>query len=80
MSDVSRRSGDRKRINAAVLNAYIHDKLVRLLYNAGEKLRQRFYHRNLFIVHSNGSVAGVAKTRASIRTIPGRPPACSGRA
>lgn len=63
-SDVSRRSGDRERINAAVLNAYIHDKLVRLLYNAGEKIRQRFYHRNLFIVHSNGSVARVAKTRA----------------
>lgn len=63
-SDISRRPGDRERINAAVLNAYIHDKLVRLLYNAGEKLRQRFCNRNLFIVHSNGSVARVAKTRA----------------
>jgi N-methylhydantoinase A len=63
-SDISRRSGERERINAAVLNAYIHSKLVSLLYKAGEKLRQRLYQKSLFIVHSNGSVARVAKTRA----------------
>lgn len=63
-SDISRRSGDRERINAAVLNAYIHSKLVSLLYKAGEKLRQRLYQKSLFIVHNNGSVARVAKTRA----------------
>jgi N-methylhydantoinase A len=63
-SDISRRSGERERINAAVLNAYIHAKLVRLLYKAGEELRQRLYQRSLFIVHNNGAVARVAKTRA----------------
>jgi N-methylhydantoinase A/acetophenone carboxylase len=63
-SDISRRSGEGERINAAVLNAYIHAKLVRLLYKAGEELRQRLYQRSLFIVHNNGAVARVAKTRA----------------
>ena len=62
-SDISRRSGVVERINAAVLNAYIHAKLVRLLYKAGEELRQRLYPKNLFIVHNNGAVARVAKTR-----------------
>lgn len=63
-SDISRRGGEAQRINAAVLNAYIHSKLVRLLYKAGEELRQRQYGKNLFIVHNNGAVARVAKTRA----------------
>lgn len=63
-SDISLRSGEVERINAAVLNAYIHGKLVRLLYKAGEELRQRLYRNNLFIVHNNGAVARVAKTRA----------------
>ena len=63
-SDISRRSGEVERINAAVLNAYIHAKLVRLLYKAGEDLRQRLYQKSLFIVHNNGAVARVAKTRA----------------
>jgi N-methylhydantoinase A/acetophenone carboxylase len=63
-SDISRRSGEIERLNAAVLNAYIHAKLVRLLYKAGEELRRRLYRRSLFIVHNNGAVARVAKTRA----------------
>ncbi len=63
-ADISRRSGDEQRINAAVINAYIHAKLVRLLYKAGEELRRYLYARNLFIVHNNGAVARVAKTRA----------------
>ncbi|MEW6529263.1 MAG: hydantoinase/oxoprolinase family protein [Thermodesulfobacteriota bacterium] len=63
-SDISRRSGEIERLNAAVLNAYIHGKLVRLLYKAGEELRRRLYRRSLFIVHNNGAVARVAKTRA----------------
>ncbi|MCF8042574.1 MAG: hydantoinase/oxoprolinase family protein [Desulfarculaceae bacterium] len=63
-SDISQRGGEAQRINAAVLNAYIHAKLVRLLYKAGEELRQRLYSKNLFIVHNNGAVARVAKTRA----------------
>ena len=63
-SDISRRSGETERVNAAVLNAYIHAKLVRLLYKAGEELRRRLYQKNLFIVHNNSAVARVARTRA----------------
>jgi N-methylhydantoinase A/acetophenone carboxylase len=63
-SDISSRSGKEERINAAVLNAYIHGKLVSMLYKAGENLRQRMYGKNLFIVHNNHAVARVAKTRA----------------
>jgi len=63
-ADISRRSGRAERINAAVLNAYIHGKLARLLYKAGEDLRQKLYRKSLFIVHNNAAVARVAKTRA----------------
>lgn len=63
-SDISRRSGEAERVTAAVLNAYIHAKLVRLLYKAGEELRRSLYRKHLFIVHNNGAVARVAKTRS----------------
>ncbi len=63
-SDISTRSGLQQRMNTAVLNAYIHAKLARLLYKAGEDLRQHEYRGTLFINHNNGTVARVAKTRA----------------
>lgn len=63
-SDISFRAGHAERINAAVISAYIHAKLARLLYQAEEELRQRHYRRALFIAHNNGAVARVAKTRA----------------
>ena len=63
-SDISFRAGERERINGAVISAYTHAKLGRLLYKAAEELRQRHYRRTLFIAHNNGAVARVAKTRA----------------
>jgi len=63
-SDISTRSGYAERVNTATINAYIHGKLARLLYKAGEDLRQREYRGVLFIGHNNGAVARVAKTRA----------------
>jgi len=63
-SDISRHRGYRERINTAVLNAYTHGKLVRLLYRAGEELRRNQYRGRLFIGHNNGAVACVARTRA----------------
>ncbi|PWC52537.1 hydantoinase/oxoprolinase family protein [Azospirillum sp. TSO22-1] len=63
-SDVSRRSGLQERVNSAVLNAYIHGKLTRLLYKAGEDLRRRDFPGQLLIGHNNGAAARVAKTRA----------------
>ena len=63
-SDISERAGDPERLNAALLNAYIHGKLARLLYKAGEDLRRRDYAGTLLIGHNNGAAARVAKTRA----------------
>jgi N-methylhydantoinase A len=63
-SDISTRSGYAERINTAAINAYIHAKLARLLYKAGEDLRQQDYRGVLFIGHNNGAAARVAKTRA----------------
>ncbi len=57
-------SDQSRRINAAVVNAYIHARLARLLYKAEEDLRKQHYSRTLFIGHNNGAVARVAKTRA----------------
>ncbi|NMM29084.1 MAG: hydantoinase/oxoprolinase family protein [Glaciimonas sp.] len=63
-SDIVQRPGYQERINTAALNAYIHGKLTRLLYKAGEDLRRQQYRGHLFIGHNNGAVARVAKTRA----------------
>lgn len=63
-SEISYRTGFLPRINAAVLNAYIHSKLTRLLYKASEKLRNNGFPGQLLIGHNNGSAARVAKTRA----------------
>ncbi|MBP1750562.1 MAG: hypothetical protein H6Q52_3101, partial [Deltaproteobacteria bacterium] len=63
-SDVTNLPGDRERTNTAVVNAYIHARLVKFLYKAGEDLRKRFYARPLLIVHATGGVARVAKTKA----------------
>jgi len=63
-SDISDRAGDQERLNASLLNAYIHGKLARLLYKAGEDLRRRGYGKTLLIGHNNGAAARVSKTRA----------------
>lgn len=63
-SNISARDGEIERVNAACINAYIHARLVRLLYKAGEDLRRQQYRGSLFIGHNDGAVARVAKTRA----------------
>jgi N-methylhydantoinase A len=63
-SDITNLPGEQERINTAVVNAYIHARLVKFLYKAGEDLRKRFYSRPLLIVHATGGVARVAKTKA----------------
>lgn len=63
-SDITPRPGAAARLHTAVVNAYIHAKLARLLYKAGEDLRRSSYQNTLLIGHNNGTVARVAKTRA----------------
>jgi N-methylhydantoinase A len=63
-SDITNLPGEQERINTAVINAYIHARLVKFLYKAGEDLRRRFYSKPLLIVHATGGVARVAKTKS----------------
>ena len=55
---------DHARTNSALLNAYIHAEMARVLFRADDKLRAAGYPRPLLIVHSSGGNARVAKTVA----------------
>jgi N-methylhydantoinase A len=63
-SDISDQPSAFYRTNAAVINGYIHDAMVRYLYRAEDDLRANLYKRPLMLGHSHGGVARVAKTRA----------------
>ena len=63
-SEISTRSDDAIRTNAAVVNAYLHRDMVKYLYKADESTRQKGYTKPLLIAHANGGVARVAKTKA----------------
>ena len=63
-SDISDQPSTFYRTNAAVINGYIHDAMVRYLYRAEDDLRANLYKRPLMLGHSHGGVARVAKTRA----------------
>ena len=63
-SDVTPRPGAARRTATAVIDAYLYPDMVKALYKADEDLRAQGYPHPLLIVHSSGSVARVAKTRA----------------
>ncbi|MCL6625878.1 MAG: hydantoinase/oxoprolinase family protein, partial [Alicyclobacillus shizuokensis] len=63
-SEVSLRTDDGIRTNAAIVNAYLHRDMVKYLYKADEEIRQRGFTRPLLVAHANGGVARVAKTKA----------------
>ncbi|HJX12885.1 MAG TPA: hydantoinase/oxoprolinase family protein [Dehalococcoidales bacterium] len=63
-SDISDHPDAFYRTNAAVLNGYIHDAMVRYLYRSEDDLRANLYTRPLMVGHSHGGTARVAKTRA----------------
>lgn len=63
-SDITVRSVYGERINSAVVSAYSHSRLARLLYKAEQELRARRYRGPFLIGHNDGAVARVAKTRA----------------
>ena len=62
--EVSSRPDDYRRLNTVVGNAYIHRPMKVSLYRAEDKIRSHAYNKPLFIGHSSGGVAAVAKTRA----------------
>jgi N-methylhydantoinase A/acetophenone carboxylase len=55
---------DHARTNSALLNAYIHADMARVLFRAEDKLRDAGYNRPLLIVHASGGNARIAKTIA----------------
>ena len=63
-SRVSLAGDDHGRTAAAVVNAYLHPNLVRALYLAEDRARERGLTRPLLIVNTDGSTSRVAKTRA----------------
>lgn len=63
-SDISDQPDPFPRTNAAVINGYIHDAMVRYLYRAEDDLKTDLYNRPLMVGHSHGGIARVAKTRA----------------
>ena len=63
-SEVTPHPGAARRTATAVVNAYLHPDMVRVLYKADEDVRASGAGRPLLIVHSSGAVARVAKTRA----------------
>lgn len=63
-SRVSLAADDHGRSACAVVNAYLHPNLVRSLYRAEDRTRERGLVRPLLIVNSDGATSRVAKTRA----------------
>jgi N-methylhydantoinase A len=63
-SRVSLAADDHGRTAAAVVNAYLHPNLVRALYLAEDRARDRGLTQPLLIVNTDGSTSRVAKTRA----------------
>lgn len=63
-SRVSLAGNDHGRTAAAVVNAYLHPNLVRALYLAEDRARDRGLTQPLLIVNTDGSTSRVAKTRA----------------
>jgi N-methylhydantoinase A/acetophenone carboxylase len=61
---VTARDGYAERINSAIVSAYSHSRLARLLYKAEQELRALRYRGPFLIGHNDGAVARVAKTRA----------------
>ena len=63
-TDVVHDRDDHARTNSALLNAYVHAEMARILFRAEDKLRDAGYNRPLLIAHSSGGSARVAKTIA----------------
>jgi N-methylhydantoinase A/acetophenone carboxylase len=62
--DVSDQPGDYYRTASTLIDAYVHDILVKYLYKAEDDLRKDGYMHPLMICNSRGGVARVAMTKA----------------
>ncbi|MFW5903407.1 MAG: hydantoinase/oxoprolinase family protein [Halolamina sp.] len=62
--EVTARPDDYGRTNTVVADAYIHHAMKSSLYKAEDQVREHGYDRPLFVGHSSGGVARVAKTVA----------------
>jgi N-methylhydantoinase A len=63
-SDVSDQPGDYYRTTSTLIDAYVHDILVKYLYKAEDDLRNNAYQHPLMICNSRGGAARVAMTKA----------------
>jgi N-methylhydantoinase A len=64
-SDISKSADDRTRTYCALINAYTHGALAATLFKAEDELRETSRYAGTFLVsHTNGGVAGIAKTKA----------------
>ena len=63
-SDVSDQPGDYYRTASALIDAYVHDILVKYLYKAEDDLRKNAYRHPLMICNSRGGASRVAMTKA----------------
>jgi N-methylhydantoinase A/acetophenone carboxylase len=62
--EVTSRPDDYRRLNTVAANAYIHHTMKSSLYKAEDNVRGLGYDKPLFVGHSSGGVARVAKTVA----------------
>jgi N-methylhydantoinase A/acetophenone carboxylase len=63
-TDVSDQPGDYYRVTGTLIDAYVHDILVKYLYKAEDDLRKNAYSHPLMICNSRGGAARVAMTKA----------------
>jgi N-methylhydantoinase A len=63
-SDISDQPGDYYQTTSTLIDAYIHDILVKYLYKAEDDLRKNAYQHPLMICNSRGGAARVAMTKA----------------
>jgi N-methylhydantoinase A len=63
-TDVSDQPGDYYRVTSTLIDAYVHDILVKYLYKAEDDLRKNAYSHPLMICNSRGGAARVAVTKA----------------
>jgi len=63
-TDVSDQPGDHYRFTSTLIDAYVHDILVKYLYKAEDDLRKNAYSHPLMVCNSRGGAARVAMTKA----------------